>query len=110
MGLLAELLLDPDGQVRMDAITNIEYIPTDAVIRFIETSIQDERKQEPLKHLFWILSMYLDGTLPAINGNEFELVEDEWDISYAPEKLLEIATHFRTEIENMPSEGGRKGE
>ena len=110
MGLLAELLLDPDGQVRMDAITNIEYIPTDAVIRFIETSMQDERKQEPLKHLFWILSMYLDGTLPAINGNDFELVEDEWDISYAPEKLLEIATHFRTEIENMLSEGGRKGE
>ena len=54
--------------------------------------------------------MFLDGTLPAINGNDFELVEDEWDISYAPEKLLEIATHFRTEIEKMLSEGGPNDE
>ena len=110
MGLLAELLLDPDGAVRMDAITNLEYIPTNAAITYIETSIKNETKQEALKHLFGILSMYLDGTLPAINGNDFELVEDEWDISYAPEKLLEIATHFRTEIENMLSEGGPNDE
>ena len=94
----------------MDAITNLEYIPTNAAITYIETSIKNETKQEALKHLFGILSMYLDGTLPAINGNDFELVEDEWDISYAPEKLLEIATHFRTEIENMLSEGGANDE
>ena len=40
----------------------------------------------------------------------WDLEEEEWDVSYAPDMLLEIGTHFRTEIEDMLSEGAAKDE
>ena len=110
MGLLAELLLDPDGAVRMDAIANIEYIPKHAVIQVIEASLHDEEKKLPLRHVFEILNMYLDGTLPSDADQDWDLEDEEWDVSQAPDMLLEIGTHFKKEIENMLSEGGAKGE
>ena len=110
MGLLAELLLDSDGAVRMDAITNIEYIPKQAVIQVIEASLHDEEKKLPLQHVFEILSMYLDGTLPSDADQDWDLEDEEWDVSYAPDMLLEIGTHFKSEIKNMLSEGGANDE
>jgi hypothetical protein len=110
MGLLAELLLDPDGAVRMDAIANIEYIPKHAVIQVIEASFHDEEKKLPLQHVFEILNMYLDGTLPSHVDQDWDLEDEEWDVSQAPDMLLEIGTHFKTEIEDMLNEGAAKDE
>jgi len=108
MGLLAELLLDPDGAVRMDAIANIEYIPKHAVIQMIEASLHVEEKKLPLQHVFEILNMYLDGTLPSHVDQDWDLEDEEWDVSQAPDMLLEIGTHFKSEIETMLSEGAGK--
>ena len=110
MGLLAELLLDSDGAVRMDAIANIEYIPKHAVIQVIEASLHDEEKKLPLQHVFEILSMYLDGTLPSGVDQDWDLEDEEWDVSYGPDMLLEIGVHFKNEIENVLSEGGANDE